>query len=287
MPTHDPAKPVSAMTQWRKEHPEQARQQRENELAKRKAKTLAKREEVQRQAALQPPPSVKRCSQCGHKKLFCEFNKNARSKDGYRPECRECQKIATETDKPQRQARDAERKEVLASYSRQYHQEHRQTILARHAKNRRANAVERHAYAAKYRKENLDYFRLAGSRYRARSRELPDTWTAEQKDFMLDYWGHACAACGNPKGFFWTLAYDHFIPLVSPNCPGTVATNMIPLCHGENGCNNSKHAQDPQKWLIRRFGPKKAAKIAKAIATYFAVVAQRFPETITFTERTI
>jgi len=114
-------------------------------------------------------------------------------------------------------------------------------------------------------------------RRRARKVRLPDTWTPEQLAFMLDYWQHSCAVCGNPKGLFWSLAHDHWIPLASPECPGTIASNMIPLCHGESGCNNSKHSTEPHAWLIKRFGAKRARKIEQSIAAYFAQVALIFP----------
>jgi hypothetical protein len=106
-------------------------------------------------------------------------------------------------------------------------------------------------------------------RRRARKKALPDTWTVEQQTFMLEYWHYSCAVCGNAQGLFWCLAHDHWIPLASPDCPGTIATNMIPLCHGDGGCNNRKNDSDPHTWLFKRFTAKKAAKIEQAIETYF------------------
>lgn len=116
------------------------------------------------------------------------------------------------------------------------------------------------------------------ARRRAKKANLPDTWTQEQLTFMLTYWQQSCAACGNMRGLLWTLAHDHWIPINSPDCPGTVATNMIPLCHGNGGCNNSKNDTEPHVWLLKRFGTKKAAKIKEAIAQYFQEVAHAFPE---------
>lgn len=118
--------------------------------------------------------------------------------------------------------------------------------------------------------------RLWQARRKARKLGLPDTFTAEQRLFMLQYWGYACAICGNQEGFVWTLADDHWVPISHPACPGTVATNMIPLCHGQGGCNNAKHDTDPHTWLLQRFDPRKVARIEKAIATYVVIVAERF-----------
>lgn len=93
---------------------------------------------------------------------------------------------------------------------------------------------------------------------------------------MLQYWHHACAVCGNQDGFFWTLADDHWIPITSPHCPGTVATNMIPLCDGQGGCNTLKRNKDARAWLATRYTPAQAKRILKSIETYFTVVRQRF-----------
>jgi hypothetical protein len=107
---------------------------------------------------------------------------------------------------------------------------------------------------------------------RTRMRELPSTFTQEQEQFMLQYWGFSCAVCGNQQGFQWFLALDHWIPVTSPDCPGTVVTNMIPLCHGIGGCNNMKRNQDGETWLKGRYESKKARKILKGIHLYFSLV---------------
>jgi hypothetical protein len=50
---------------------------------------------------------------------------------------------------------------------------------------------------------------------------------------------------------------------------------MIPLCHGNGGCNNKKGRKDPGHWLVEQFGTRKAAQILKKIEAYFAVVRAR------------
>lgn len=109
-------------------------------------------------------------------------------------------------------------------------------------------------------------------RRRARKEGLPATWTEAQRNFMHTYWHFACVVCGNQEGFLWTIANDHWIPLASKHCPGTIAENMIPLCHGEGGCNNSKNSRHPEKWLKNHVGPTRAAKILKAVAEYFTLI---------------
>lgn len=137
---------------------------------------------------------------------------------------------------------------------------------------RAANRERINASIRKLRASRPHVYRSIIARYRARKRNLPDTFTPTDRAFMLQYWQHACALCGNEEGFWHTLADDHWIPLSSPNCPGTIATNMLPLCHGRSGCNNSKNGDEPEKWLLSRFGPQQTRRILKAIEAYFSLV---------------
>ncbi len=89
--------------------------------------------------------------------------------------------------------------------------------------------------------------RLARIRRRARMQALPDTLTAEQWAECLDYWNYSCAVCGKSH----VIHADHYIPLASPECIGTVATNVIPLC---KSCNSSKCDTMPDEWIMRKVG---------------------------------
>jgi len=112
----------------------------------------------------------------------------------------------------------------------------------------------------------------------ARKRGLPDDFTVDQWQRCLDYFNHCCAVCGRQmKDLFGThtVAMDHWIPLSSPDCPGTVAHNIVPLCHGEGGCNNSKGAKIPETWLKKRFGGRKAKAIVARIEAYFDWLRQQ------------
>lgn len=111
--------------------------------------------------------------------------------------------------------------------------------------------------------------RLNESKRSARKAGLPASFAAEHWRQALEYFKGVCAVCGRPPGLWHTLAMDHWIPLASPDCPGTIPENIIPLCHGDGGCNNSKHSRQPEEWLISRLGKRKAKKILKAIEDYF------------------
>lgn len=125
--------------------------------------------------------------------------------------------------------------------------------------NRRPDVMERHRISqrGKYRPNH----HLAVIRYRSRKRNLPDTFSAEEWEFALQYFGHSCAYCGSSE----RLTVDHFVPLTSPECPGTVAENMIPACLS---CNSSKRDNDPISWLIARFGDYRAHEILSVIGAY-------------------
>lgn len=106
----------------------------------------------------------------------------------------------------------------------------------------------------------------------ARKRDLPNTLTTEQWQFAVEYFNGCCAVCGRPlKDLFstHTTSMDHWIPLSSPDCPGTTANNCIPLCHGEGGCNGSKNNRPPMEWLVKKYGKRKARMIMKRIQEYF------------------
>lgn len=102
----------------------------------------------------------------------------------------------------------------------------------------------------------------------ARKRSLPDTLTQDEWQRTLEYFNGCCAVCKRPPGLWHTLAMDHWIPVAHPECPGTVRTNAVPLCHGIDGCNNSKGNKLPAEWLTEKYGARKGRAILKRIQTY-------------------
>lgn len=124
-------------------------------------------------------------------------------------------------------------------------------------------------YYAAYRVANPESVKTYVRRRLARKAGLPDTFTAADWSRSLEYFDHRCAVCNRPPGLWHTLAADHWIPLSAPECHGTVISNMIPLCHGVGGCNNSKSDLNAHEWLISKFGKRKAIQIEKRIQSYF------------------
>lgn len=170
------------------------------------------------------------------------------------------------------------------AHTRKYKARHREHIAEYNATYRKNNhaRVRKQArdYYRSHREECAAYFkknphvgRLAAQRRRARLKGLPNNFSRDDEIKMYEYFDHCCAVCGKPVGLWHILALDHWIPISNPNCPGTIPTNIVPLCHdvkdGEGSCNKSKLNRDPREWLISTFGVRKANKILKRIQTYF------------------
>lgn len=257
-------------------------------------------------------PPEKFCKYCETSKVWDEFNTESARADGMCSRCRACStlnqrrlyaKDAAKKAADARQRRVTDGDKLRAQAQIRYNKNRARLLEAKRIERTQdpekfcaRSRAQRIKHGAKYnlksrlryaehpeqwvvwRANNLASVRITASRRRARLRALPDTFTLAEREFMLQYWHHACAVCGNQEGFFWTLADDHFIALASPNCPGTVADNMIPLCHGTGGCNNSKNDSDLVVWLMVKYPAAKAKRILKAIETYFAIVRARKAE---------
>lgn len=246
---------------------------------------------------------VKVCSKCGEAKLRGEFSKSRAKKDGLHPVCKECDHMrrraryaehAEEERHNKREYTDAN-KEAINARVRDDRAANPEKYRARDRKRDRSriNERKRDYYAAdpgKHRRQaresmarNLDARRLRNwewrntergkivgrvlqIRYYARKRQLADCFTAEDWQIALDYFGGCCAACGRPSGLWHTMAADHWIPL-SKGGP-TTPENIVPLCHGAGGCNNSKGDKPPAEWLIEKFGTRKGRAILKRIEAF-------------------
>jgi hypothetical protein len=113
--------------------------------------------------------------------------------------------------------------------------------------------------------------RIKKLRYRTRKAELPNAFTGQDWQRALDYWHHVCAICGAQQGFWNPMSADHWIPLTWPECPGTVPTNMLPMC---KCCNDGKAAHDPVQWLERKLGKRRAQYKLAEIEAYFDWLSQ-------------
>lgn len=106
----------------------------------------------------------------------------------------------------------------------------------------------------------------------ARKRQLPDTLTKTQWLTCLEYFNNSCAVCGKQFNADCKAYMDHWIPLSDSMCKGTVAENIVCLCGGKNGCNESKHNHDARKWLLDFYPATEAQQILDRVSKYFEEV---------------
>jgi hypothetical protein len=110
---------------------------------------------------------------------------------------------------------------------------------------------------------------------KARKLALPNTLTHAEWLYALQYWQYSCAACGKKHTPNDVIAQDHWIPLNNEECPGTIATNILPLCKGMHGCNNRKGTKDGLCFLIALLGEEEGYKKYQEIQKYFLHVASQ------------
>jgi hypothetical protein len=236
-------------------------------------------------------PSLKRCFDCKIFKTLDCFSKDKSRGSGVCPRCKACQR-----------QRYNERRTPILENKRRYYNEHRDQLLERQHVYDTANREQKRCRDAEYRGLNRERRRIRDRRYyrqnrqtilakkklytrkhpekqriykqkrEARKRSYPDTLTHSEWLKAVEWFHGCCAVCGRQAQDLFsthTLAADHWIPLSSPDCPGTVAGNIVPLCHGENGCNNSKQDKVAEIWLVERYGKHKSAQILTRIQQYF------------------
>jgi hypothetical protein len=231
------------------------------------------------------------CTRCHAIKPLTAFRIRPSKSRGLRPNskppgplqpCKACCVIQTNESIARRKAADpegfkAQRRKFSTAYAVRHPARRKKTALTHYYSHKEhyllLSKIRNQGSLAK--KKHL----IAQSRHQAIKRHLPAAFTIADYDFMMQYWHFSCAVCERENGFQWIIAIDHWIPLKQPECPGTVATNMIPLCHGAGSCNTLKSNKLPFQWLTDRYGNRKATKIAATIADYFTKVQERHATT--------
>lgn len=128
-------------------------------------------------------------------------------------------------------------------------------------KDRKRNPEKYRRWRRLYRKNNPTKVWEDNHRRLSRLRSLPYQFDETDHHRMMEYWG-GCVITGETDD----LHIDHWIPLDSPDCPGTVPTNMIPLV---GRLNMSKQNKKPEIWLTQEFGEDKANEILEQVLIYF------------------
>ncbi|TXH53008.1 MAG: hypothetical protein E6Q97_14375 [Desulfurellales bacterium] len=211
--------------------------------------------------------TFKTCTQCGESKPATPeyFNRAKESRDGLRHQCRTCRSAIMK-------AWRRSNPEQVSEYDRRYYSENkeraREVARRRYAKHNE----QMREYHKKWSKENRDKANLNARLRHARKSARVHAFSEKDWQFALDYFGGCCAVCGRPPGLFHTLAMDHWIPIAASDCPGTIPTNIVPLCHGENGCNNKKQSRDAEEWLVKEFGKRRGRQLAAKIQEFFTLL---------------
>lgn len=212
---------------------------------------------------------LKRCSHCKQWLQPSSFARNRSTKDGLRVQCRKCvadyrrahRNERTEYNKLWRQANATQQSDYQRQwrrahpgYSREWYRLHQQDMAE---------------YGKSYRRTHPEIDLLKRQRRRARKHDLPDTFTVADWQHAIRYFHGQCAVCYRFPRSGSTLTMDHWIPLSSPDCPGTVPNNILPLC---KQCNSSKSSKPPLVWLNERYEPEEAAYIVGHISRYLCSV---------------
>jgi len=209
---------------------------------------------------------MKHCINCGNNypNTLDYFYKNKTAKGGIGNVCIECILQAS---------RDwyANNRERGIATRRVYYAKNNESIKRYTTQWGRKNPDKRKRYIKNYLDKNPSAIRIYNTTRRARKKSLPDTFSIEEWRLCLDWWGHKCAYCNNPQGMFkfQQICADHFVPLTSEYCIGTVAKNIVPAC---TSCNTKKSNSEPTTWILQTFGKRKGKKIIADITAYFAWV---------------
>ncbi len=168
---------------------------------------------------------------------------------------------------------DADNRQKRREYERRYAVDNREKLREKQRRYQIASREKSRENKRRWRDENRGQTRIYDMNRRSRKCNQPATMTIADWQNALDYFHNCCAVCGRQfNNLFneYTAAQDHWIAQSSLDCPGYVPTNIIPLCHGIGGCNNSKNAKDAAAWLTERYGKAKAQVILARIEIYFA-----------------
>ena len=148
---------------------------------------------------------------------------------------------------------------------RRHRQTHREKTLAneREYKDKNREQIREKDRVRSRQPQKLEEYRRHRARREARLLELPATLTKSEWLQAIAHWHGCCVYCGKQPD---SLTLDHYIPLVNPNCPGTVATNILPACLS---CNSSKNNAEAFYWMSWKFGVERANEIIVQIQEYF------------------
>lgn len=185
------------------------------------------------------------CTKCQKYKLYLEFYRDKKGKDGYMAECKECFLAG------RKNYRDKNRDVLNLKSSKNYYKtkkENPDKIKNRWRKDRKNNSKRRNEYDKKWRKNNIDKTTEYRHTRRAIEKSLPFEYGISKTE-LIHKQDKRCANCKrkesriprHTKGHKWEL--DHIEPRKTGG--GHTKDNVQILCWK---CNRKKGYKSPTEW---------------------------------------
>lgn len=245
---------------------------------------------------------TKTCTKCGIEKPIDEFRE-------LRNSCKDCNREYGRAKEAERRVRKSDEVKAskreyyfrnadkIKGKNKSYYETNKEKILAQVAEYRDKNRERINAWMRTYYRENIEIRKEKDKEYNKKNKDKRQTrdkqyrqehraeirlrnrsrkeklsyvrgdFTQADWDNCLSYWGNRCAICGRTEGEGRIIAADHWIPLKGGGI--THKKNILPLCHGVDGCNNSKSARSPEKWTIERLGESNGTEKLLEINRFF------------------
>jgi hypothetical protein len=156
------------------------------------------------------------CSKCIEWKPLEEFSILKNGLGGKHSKCKECK------NKSNKKYYEVN-KESEHTRRKEYYKKNRKTEIEKSGKRNRDNKEQYSRRLKKWKKDNSNRVNTINQKRRAKKKALPNDWTVEQQEQVLQYFGGCCLT-----GDLENLHFDHVIPLSSGH-GGTIVENMVPL----------------------------------------------------------
>lgn len=197
----------------------------------------------------------KTCKDCKESKPITEFYKDKNAPDKLRYSCKTCWNKSS----------DKKRTRMQKYYSKnsdkyEKNRKNRATKIIRsgekkcpsckkllsisHFYHNKKDRISHNCKDCRRAKRNLDVAKVSMHKRMERQKELPNTLTIQEWEYIKAMFGYKCAYCGETTN---KLTLDHFIPVSHKG--GTTKKNTVPAC---KSCNSRKGSKMPQDFLGRR-----------------------------------
>lgn len=113
-------------------------------------------------------------------------------------------------------------------------------------------------YEYQYRNKNRRRILAWNAQRRARKRSAKGSYSIDDVQFLHNIQKGCCAYCGQRLGANFHV--DHFIPLIKGGI--NQLGNLVLTCPH---CNLSKGTSFPKRWIVKKFGKRRAAAITERV----------------------